>query len=411
MTATPTLGDVADAMEELFPAHWADDGDPVGLAVGDRADPVRRVLFAVDPVQAVIAEAVASGVDLIVVHHPLLFRAVHSVAASTPKGRAVHDLIRSGIGLLVAHTNADSAPGGVSQSLARALGLQDLRPLAPDRADPLDKVVTFVPSAAADAVVDALAAAGAGAINDYDRCAFLTTGQGTFRPGPGAEPAIGSVGRIELVDETRVEMVAPRHRRSDVVAALRAAHPYEEPAFDIIEMAGVDGERGTGRVGTLSEAMSLRTFAQLVVDALPPTATGARVAGDLATPVRTVGVVGGAGDFMLDAARQGGLDVFVTSDLRHHPASELREYVGAPALVDVPHWAAEWTWLPPAAQALSERLAASGKTVVCTVSTVCTDPWNHRAGSAPGRLAELTAPPEAPEPAGSAADNHDEESS
>src|SRR4051812_18346045 len=201
-------------MEELFPARWADDGDPVGLVVGDPAAEVRRVLFAVDPVQAVVDEAVGVGADLIVAHHPLLFRAVHSVAASTPKGRVVHDLIRHDIGLMVAHTNADSPPGGVSESLALALGLQEVVPLDADRSDPLDKVVTFVPVAAVDGVIDALADAGAGAIGRYDRCAFVAPGRGTFRPGTGAHPAIGTVGEIEVVDERRVEMVLARSRRS-----------------------------------------------------------------------------------------------------------------------------------------------------------------------------------------------------
>lgn len=394
MTATATLGDVVAAMEEQYPARSAEPGDPVGLVVGDLAAPVRRVLFAVDPVRAVVEEAVATSADLVVAHHPLLFRAVHSVAASTPKGRAVHDLIRADIGLLVAHTNADSAHGGVSESLALALGLTDVTPLGPAPTPPLerlDKVVTFVPSALADHMVDALTAAGAGSLGDYDRCAFLTTGSGTFRPGEGARPSIGTVGRAEVVEETRVEMVLPRHRRSEVVAALRAAHPYEEPAFDILEMADLPSTRGTGRVGTLPQPLTLRQFAESVVAALPATAAGARVAGDLDAVVRTVGVLGGSGDFMLDAARAADLDVFVTSDLRHHPASELREYVGAPALIDVPHWAAEWTWLPRAARSLADRLAAGGATVECEVSRICTDPWNHRVlsprGSATGAAA------------------------
>ena len=375
------LADVAAAMEELFPARWAEEGDPVGLVVGDPAAEVRRVLFAIDPVQEVVAEAAASGADLIVTHHPLLFRAVHSVAASTPKGRVVHDLISNGIGLFVAHTNADSPPGGVSESLALALGLHEVRPLDPEPADPLDKIVTFVPADDTDAVVDALAAAGAGAIGRYDRCAFVSSGEGTFRPGEGASPAIGTVGRIEVVDERRVEMVLPRHRRQVVVSALRAAHPYEEPAFDVFELAAWGSGRGTGRVGRLADPMSLGDFADLVLDALPPTAVGARVSGDLETLVTTVGVVGGAGDFMLETARAAAVDVFVTSDLRHHPASEVREYVGAPALVDIPHWAAEWTWLPRAAEALTHRLADVGMDVACDVSRICTDPWNHRAPS------------------------------
>jgi dinuclear metal center YbgI/SA1388 family protein len=378
VSAAATIADVVQTMEELYPARWADAGDPVGLVVGDPASSVERVLLAVDPVQAIVDEAVALRAGLLLTHHPLLFRAVHSVAATTPKGRAVHDLVRQGIGLFVAHTNADSPPGGVSDSLARALGLRDVHPVQADPRDPLDKVVTFVPVEHTQRVLDALAAAGAGAIGDYDRCAFVTPGEGTFRPGDGAHPVIGEVGRIEVVDERRVEMVVPRHRREAVIAALRAAHPYEEPAFDVFEQASWASDRGTGRIGRLDQEMSLRAFVDHVVTQLPGTAVGARVSGELDAPVQTVAVVGGAGDFMLDTARAAEVDVFITSDLRHHPASELREYVGAPALVDVPHWAAEWTWLPVAARALTERLFDAGFDVACDVSTLCTDPWNYQ---------------------------------
>jgi dinuclear metal center YbgI/SA1388 family protein len=377
VTSGTTVGAVVSALEELYPPRWADPGDPVGLVVGDPEAPVRRVLFAVDPVYDVVEEAAKNSADLIVAHHPLLYRPVSSVAASTPKGRVVHELIRNGTALYVAHTNADSPPEGVSESLARALGLQELRPLRPHPVDPLDKVVTFVPQAQAGQVVDALAAAGAGCIGDYDRCAFLTDGLGTFRPGPDANPTIGTPGQIEEVAETRVEMVMPRRRRDSVVAALRQVHPYEEPAFDVLELGGWSSDRGAGRVGRLPEVTTLRRFAGMVARALPPTALGARVSGDLDRSVETVAVAGGSGDFLLDDARQAGVSVFVTSDLRHHPASEFREQRDAPALIDVPHWAAEWTWLPVASAALARRLSEAD--VSMTVSVRCTDPWNHRA--------------------------------
>ena len=380
MSRTPTLADVVAALERRYDPGWADDWDAVGLVTGDPEQPVRRVLFAVDPVQAVIDEAVSLKADLLVVHHPLLLRPVTSVAADRPKGRAVHELIRSGVALYVAHTNADSPPGGVSDSLARALGLVDLAPLRTDPAEPMDKVVTFVPHESAEHVLDALAAAGAGAIGEYDRCAFLSPGTGTFRPGPSADPAIGAPGRVEQVGETRLEMVLPRGRREAVLTALRAAHPYEEPAFDVFELAGWAGDRGSGRRGRLPEPTTLRAFAGAVVAALPSTAVGARVSGDLDARVETVAVAGGSGDFLLDDVRRAGVDVYVTSDLRHHPASEFREYDG-PALVDVPHWAAEWTWLPVAQRRLSDDLAERGWTVEATVSQLRTDPWNYRAPS------------------------------
>jgi dinuclear metal center YbgI/SA1388 family protein len=378
---TPTLADVVSAIEHLYPPRWADEWDAVGLAVGDLASDVRSVLFAVDPVQAVADEAIERKVDLLVVHHPLLLRAVSSVSTDSPKGQVVHDLISHGIALYVAHTNADSPSHGVSESLAFALGLDDVRPLVADRSDPLDKIVSFVPHGRVQRVIDAMAGAGAGSIGDYDRCAFLADGEGTFRPGPVSNPAIGTRGEIEVVAETRIEMVLPRDRRDAVVEALQRAHPYEEPAFDVFEMAGWAVDRGAGRIGSLRHPTSLGEFADEVAGAIPATAAGVRVSGDLDREVGRIAVAGGAGDFLLDAARASDADVYVTSDLRHHPASEFREHPDAPALIDIPHWAAEWTWLPVVQDALAAVLDRRGLAVKSEVSRLCTDPWNHRAAS------------------------------
>jgi dinuclear metal center YbgI/SA1388 family protein len=390
----PTLREVVACLDDLYDPAWADSWDAVGLVCGDPDQPVRSILFAVDPTLAVAEEAVEHGADLLVTHHPLLLKPVHAEAATTPKGRVVHHLVRNGVGLHVCHTNADSASPGVSDAMAAALGLTDVRPLDPDPAAAMDKLVTFVPHEDAGRVIDALADAGAGAIGDYDRCAWTSTGLGTFRPGAGANPTIGRVGDIEEVPETRVEMVLDRSRRSAVLAALRSAHPYEEPAFDLFETAGLPSDRGTGRVGRLAAPTSLRGFAQAVADALPPTAAGVRVAGDPDRAVGTVALCGGAGDGLLDTARRSGADVYVTSDLRHHPASDLREHAHGDtddglALIDVAHWAAEWTWLPSAEQRLREMLGERGATVDTHLSRVCTDPWRFHV--APSRTG---APPE-----------------
>jgi dinuclear metal center YbgI/SA1388 family protein len=367
------------ALERVYPPAWADEGDPVGLVVGDLAADVHQVVFAVDPVMAVVREAIDFKADVLVVHHPLFYKPVSAVPAHTPKGRVLHELSRNGIALYVAHTNADSPVRGVSESMAFALGLDEVRPLVPHQSEPLDKIVTFVPAGRVQRVVDAMAHAGAGAIGDYDRCAFLVDGEGTFRPGPSSNPAIGTRGKVEVVAETRVEMILPRAARNAVVEALRRAHPYEEPAFDVFELAGWAADRGAGRIGRLRQPRTVREFADEVAAALPRTAVGARVSGDLDRVVSVVALAGGAGDFLLDDARASGADVFVTSDLRHHPASEFREHPGAPALIDVPHWAAEWTWLPVAEDALSSVLDQRGLAVKSEVSRICTDPWNYRA--------------------------------
>ena len=371
----PTLRQVLASLDRLYDPGWAADWDAVGLVCGDPDADVARVLFAVDPVSAVVDEAISWGADLLLTHHPLLLRPVHGVAATTPKGRLIHRLIRSGVALHVCHTNADHANPGVSDALAAALGLRDLRLLDADSADPLDKVVTYVPVAEADKVIDALAGAGAGRLGDYDRCAFTAAGVGTFRPRPGAQPMVGTVGEIARVDETRIEMVLPRHRRTAVLRALQEAHPYEEPAYDLLEMADLPGDRGRGRVGVVAEPTTLRRFAERVASALPATATGVRAAGDADQRVETVAVCAGAGDGLLEQVRASGADVYLTSDLRHHPASQFREHDTGTALVDVAHWAAEWMWLAQAADRLADALQAARTTVDIRVSRANTDPW------------------------------------
>jgi dinuclear metal center YbgI/SA1388 family protein len=372
----PALSDVVALLERWYPPKYAEDWDAVGLVCGDPHAEVRRVLLAVDPVQAVADEAVATDADLVIAHHPLFLKGTHSVAADTPKGRVVHTLVGNGCGLLTAHTNADAPAGGVSESMAFALGLRDVMPLLADTFEERDKLVVFVPVGDAERVRDAITAAGAGAIGDYDSATFTTVGEGRFRPLPGADPAIGSVGELETVEEVRVESVLDRRLRNQVVTAMLAAHPYEEPAYDVVPLASVDDPaRGSGRIGWLTEPMTLAAFAAQVAQSLPATAHGVRVAGDPDSSVETVAVCGGAGDFLLDRARVAGANVYVTSDLRHHPASELREHPDSPALIDVAHWAAEWTWLP----VLRDRLVAElGDTVEVHVSTTNTDPWTFR---------------------------------
>ncbi|WP_183100762.1 Nif3-like dinuclear metal center hexameric protein [Nocardioides pelophilus] len=370
----PALADLVTLIHEWYPPATAEDWDAVGLVYGDPEQSVKKVMFAVDPTPAVAAEAAEWKADLLVVHHPLFLKPVHGFAATTPKGRTLATLAGAGCALLTAHTNADQAAGGVSEALALALGLTDLEPLVPATGEPVDKLTVFVPSDAAAPVRAALAEAGAGRIGDYDFASFSTQGEGRFRPLEGASPMIGTVGEIETVAEVRIEVILPRHLRRDVVAAMLDAHPYEEPAYDVVELA--DPGRvttGTGRVGTYPAA-SLAAFAEAVAAALPETQHGVRVAGDPERTVKKVAVCGGAGDFLLDRVAASDVDVYVTSDLRHHPAAEFLEK-GGPALVDVAHWAAEWTWLPAVAARVGE---AFGHDVDTRVSTLCTDPWTLR---------------------------------
>ncbi len=368
------LAELIATFDEWFDPAWAQPWDAVGLVCGDADEPVSRVLLAVDAVPATVAEALDGGAQLLVTHHPLLLDGVHGVPAGDPKGALVHRMIRGGVAHLVAHTNADVAHPGVSDALAGVLGLHDVRPLDAQTDTSLDKLVVYVPAEDEQRMIDALAAAGAGRLGDYERCAWTTTGVGTFRPLAGADPAIGTVGDVEQVRESRVEMVLPGRRRAAVIAALRAAHPYEEPAFDVLRMAPVPTRRGTGRVGELAEPTTLAGFAATAARALPATAWGVRVAGDPDRPVRTVAVCGGSGASLADTARSAGADVFLTADLKHHPAVEAvtERGDGAMALVDAAHWATEAPWLDAVAADLRERF---GTTVDVRVSRQVTDPW------------------------------------
>src|SRR4051794_23536830 len=286
----PVLAELIAALDGWFDPAWAEPWDAVGLVCGDPAEPVERGLLAVDAVPATVGEAIEAGAGLLVTHHPLLLTGVHGVPATDPKGRLVHRMIRAGVAHFVAHTNADVARPGVSDALAERLGLTDLRPLDPQPGLALDKLVVFVPEGDAERLVDALAAAGAGRLGDYERCAWRTSGEGTFRPLAGANPAIGRVGDVERVPETRVEMVLPQRLRAAVVTALRSAHPYEEPAFDLLTMAPIPGRCGTGRIGELPAAVPLADFVAAAAAALPPTAWGLRAAGDPERSVHTVAV-------------------------------------------------------------------------------------------------------------------------
>ncbi len=371
----PALSDVVDLLHGWYPPATAEDWDAVGLVYGDPEQNVKRVLFAVDPTPEVAEEAADWKADLLVVHHPLFLKPVNGFAATTPKGRTLSRLVNAGCALLTAHTNADQAVGGVSEALALALGLTDLRPLVQAPGEPVDKLTTFVATDAAPPVRAALAEAGAGQVGDYDFASFTSApGEGRFRPLDGATPMIGSVGTLETVDEVRVEVVLARHLRPQVVAALLAAHPYEEPAYDVVELAdpGIT-TTGTGRVGNLPP-VTLAEFAEHVAAVLPLTAHGVRVAGDPERMVKRVAVCGGAGDFLLDRVASSDVDVYLTSDLRHHPAAEFVEKRG-PALVDVAHWAAESTWLPVVAARVGQAL---GDQVETRVSAVVTDPWTMR---------------------------------
>ena len=367
-----TVGDIRSILDTAYPPALAESWDAVGLICGDPADEVHKVAFALDCTQAVAEEAVRLGAQMLVVHHPLLMRGVTSVAADTPKGKVIHTLIRGGVALFAAHTNADSARPGVNDRLAELIGIEPGRPILPKSGGGVDKWGVHVPPSDVDTVKKALFDAGAGEIGNYRDCAFDIEGTGQFTPVEGADPTDGEIGQTYRAAEVRVEFVAPARLRRPLIDALRAAHPYEEPAFDILEMADTTDTAdalGLGRIGELPEPMTLREFTQQVADALPVTEWGVRAAGDPDAVVQKVAVSSGSGDSFLDAVRGLGVDVYVTSDLRHHPVDEYLR-AGGPPVIDTAHWASEFPWTSQAAEMVGEKAG-----VDTHVIDLRTDPW------------------------------------
>lgn len=319
MAYLPVLAQsVAELLAELAtraPFEKAADWDPVGLQLGDPGRDVRRVAVCHEVTDPVLARLEAAPVDLLIAYHPLLFRpAQRLVAGATPEGRALR-LLRAGIELAVVHTAFDVAPGGAADALADALALEEVRGFAPLHGPDALKIVTFVPREAADRVLEAVAAAGAGRVGNYTHCSFRSEGHGSFYAGRGTDPAVGSAGALNLEAEVRLEFPAPLAAEAGVLAALVAAHPYEEPAYDVYDRRGDAGL--LGRIGRAAED-TLAALRERVASALGPGPL--RVAGPADARIERVAVLPGSGAEFAAAARAAGADALVTGDLSHHRA-------------------------------------------------------------------------------------------
>ena len=361
------ISDLTQRMEAIAPLQLAEAWDKVGLQVGDAAAAVRRGLVCIDLTEAVVAEAVRERCGLIVAYHPPLFEPVQTLTEATWKERALRELVRRNIGVYSPHTALDAARGGVNDWLCDGLGEGDRRPIKPGSptAPPKLKIVTFVPASHVNAVRVALSDAGAGVIGDYTQCSFNVAGEGTFVGGASTNPVVGRRGQLERAPEIRVEMVCPQSAVAAVVAALRAAHPYEEPAFDLVPLAAepVTGDQlvGAGRVLTLRKPVPLATLVARVKRRLGLRRVEVATPVGRARAVRSVGLCVGAGGSLLDAA--GAVDVFITGEMRHHDV--LAAAQRGVAVVLCGHTQTERPYLPEYRRRLA---AATGKAVTWRVS-------------------------------------------
>jgi dinuclear metal center YbgI/SA1388 family protein len=310
---------IIQLFEQFSPKSLAMEGDKIGLQIGRLNKPVEKVLVALDVLEEVVDEAIAENVQLIIAHHPIIFRPLQKISTEQTYGRIIEKLIKHDIAVYAAHTNLDVAKGGVNDLLAEALGLTDTEVLVPTSEIKLKKLVVFVPEKDAVKVKEALGNAGAGHIGNYSHCAFSSQGTGQFLPGDNTNPHIGSHGKLEEVNEVRVETIFPEHLEKKILSAMIKAHPYEEVAYDIYPLENKGETLGLGRVGYVNE-MSLEEFAAHVKKNLG--VQGLRVVGDLQSKVRKVAVLGGDGNKYFMSAKFKGADVYVTGDFYYHVAHD-----------------------------------------------------------------------------------------
>lgn len=339
-----------DLLDQLYPFALAEEWDNVGLIVGDSKAEVTGVLLALDVTRDVLADAKASGCNVVATHHPVIFRAVKRLNESELQGALVGTALRDGISLVALHTNLDSAVGGLNDTLCEALGLVNVKSLVDSGRERFYKLAVFVPETHADKVRQALFDGGAGHVGNYDQCSFNAPGTGTFRGGAGTNPFLGKPGELERAQEQKIEVILRREMAGRVIGAMLGAHPYEEVAYDLVPLHNKEGGTGLARIGKLPAPETLAAFTKRVQD------LGILVKAVLGAPdkpIHKVALCSGAGsDFCSNALSQGA-DVYLTAELKHHHA--LAAHDKGMALVETDHYTLEQKHWPKLADILTSH--------------------------------------------------------
>lgn len=345
------LKEIADFMEEWAPLHLAEDYDNVGLLVGSRKTCVKNVMVCLDVTNDVVDEAVRSNINLIISHHPLIFKGIKRINEDDFQGGIIYKLIRNNIGVYSAHTNLDCTQNGVNENLARSLELQDIKILKSYKVEKLYKVVIFVPEGHEAKVREAIGRAGGGFIGNYSDCTFMIQGTGTFRPLNGSNPYIGTSDKLERVEEFRIETVVSQKDLNSVLNAMRKVHPYEEIAYDVYPLEINAKEYGHGNVGVLKNPLTLAEFVEMVKKNL--NIENLRIIGEKVGVIKNVAVYCGSFDPSIISAVKAKADILVTGDVKYHDALDMVQ-MGMCA-VDGGHHNTERIILPILKKKLSEK--------------------------------------------------------
>ena len=307
--------DILNCITEIAPLQWQESYDNAGLQVGDLNAEAHKALICLDITEEIVDEAVVKNCDVIVSHHPLIFKGLKHITPQNYIERTVMKAIKHNISMISMHTNLDNSFSGVSRVLAERLGLKNLHVLQPME-DQLKKLVVYVPLAAAEAVRNAMFEAGAGCIGSYDSCSFNVQGQGSFKAGETAHPYVGEIGKVHFEDEVRIETIVPKHVLNRVIEAMLEVHPYEEVAYDVFPMENRFLQAGSGMVGEFESPMEETDFLNFVSEQIGSPCL--RHSALMGRKIQKVALCGGAGvPFMQDALRQKA-DAYVTADIKYH---------------------------------------------------------------------------------------------
>lgn len=367
-----TVGGVIRLLEEWAPPRIAMEGDKIGLQIGNPGNSVNKVLVTLDVTEEVVEEAIQFGADMIISHHAIIYSSIKTIRTDSYYGRIIAKLLAYDISVYVAHTNLDIAEGGVNDVLAQLFQLKEIAILDRMHNQKLKKLVVFVPTSHHEQVLSAVSSAGAGWIGNYSHCSFNTSGVGTFKPEEGTNPFIGETGKLERVEEIRIETIVPENIQERVIASMLEAHPYEEVAYDLYPLEIMGKSFGIGRIGLLENESTLEGFAKSVKQKLGM--AGVRIVGSRDKKVKTVAVIGGAGAEWIDAALQRGADVLVTADLKYHDAQDAL-YKGL-ALIDPGHNGMERIVVPVVADFLRKQFQQAGYQAEALISEIVTDPFD-----------------------------------
>lgn len=366
----PPLSTIVEQLQRIAPLALAEPWDNVGLLLGDASSAIERIMTCLTVTPATVREAVERQANLIISHHPVLFKSVQRLTLDDEAGQCLLPLLRHGMAVYSAHTAYDNAPGGINDQWAQRMGLHGIGPLKPMPADPSFKIVAFVPESDLNQVSSALFAAGAGRIGNYDECSFRLAGIGTFRGNDQSQPTLGTKGQHEEVQEWRLEVVCPQAKLAAVLAALRQAHSYEEPAIDVYPLHAISHGPGIGRVGAFDQPVPLQALIDRWRAAFQFSAL--TFAGEPQQMIRKVAIVCGAGGSLFPAAVQAGADLFFTGEMRFHDllAAEAKRM----AVVLPGHYATE----RPGMEILAKRLQDAFPALTVWASEMECDPLRAR---------------------------------